>query len=59
MNITAKKLQDNFRPQWRNALLATALAVVAAPTLAQETFKIGIVSFLSGQAAESLSLIHI
>ena len=56
MNITAKKLQDNFRPQWRNALLATALAVAAAPTLAQETFKIGIVSFLSGQAAESFGV---
>ena len=56
MNITAKKLQGRFRPKWRNALLATAVAIAAAPALAQETFKIGVVSFLSGQAAESFGV---
>ena len=56
MDITARKLQDRFRSQWRNALLATAVAIAAAPALAQETFKIGIVSFLSGQAAESFGV---
>lgn len=56
MDITARKLQNRFRPKWRNALLATAVAIAAAPALAQETFKIGIVSFLSGQAAESFGV---
>ena len=56
MDITAKKSQAHFRPQWRHALLVTALAISAAPALAQETFKVGIVSFLSGQAAESFGV---
>jgi branched-chain amino acid transport system substrate-binding protein len=41
---------------WRSASAAAALAVACAPALAQETFKIGIVSFLSGQAAESFGV---
>ena len=56
MTFTVKKLQKHFRPQWRSALLATAVAIAAAPAMAQETFKIGIVSFLSGQAAESFGV---
>ena len=56
MKITTKKWRDMLRPQWRKALLATAVAIAAAPALAQETFKIGIVSFLSGQAAESFGV---
>jgi len=56
MKITAKKWRDALQPQWRKALLATAVAFAAAPALAQETFKIGVVSFLSGQAAESFGV---
>lgn len=41
---------------WRGAIAASALALACAPALAQETFKIGIVSFLSGQAAESFGV---
>lgn len=56
MEITAKKWRKMLRPQWRKALMITALAVTAGPALAQETFKVGIVSFLSGQAAESFGV---
>ncbi|HZN48278.1 MAG TPA: ABC transporter substrate-binding protein, partial [Ramlibacter sp.] len=45
-----------FRLAWRSACAAAAFALAAAPALAQETFKIGIVSFLSGQAAESFGV---
>jgi branched-chain amino acid transport system substrate-binding protein len=41
---------------WRSACAAAALALACAPALAQETFKVGIVSFLSGQAAESFGV---
>ena len=41
---------------WRTACAAAALALAGAPALAQETFKLGIVSFLSGQAAESFGV---
>jgi branched-chain amino acid transport system substrate-binding protein len=41
---------------WRTGFATAALAVACAPALAQETFKIGIVSFLSGQAAESFGV---
>ena len=44
------------KPQWRNALLAAAMVASIAPVVAQETFKVGIVSFLSGQAAESFGV---
>ncbi len=42
----------------RPGLAAAALAAAAfcAPAVAQETFKVGIVSFLSGQAAESFGI---
>ena len=44
----------------RRALAATALAcavgLAAPPAQAQETFKLGVVSFLSGQAAESFGI---
>ena len=42
--------------RWRTACAAAAVTVACAPALAQETFKIGIVSFLSGQAAESFGV---
>jgi branched-chain amino acid transport system substrate-binding protein len=45
-----------FRRGWRTACAAAAFALAAAPALAQETFKIGVVSFLSGQAAESFGV---
>ena len=45
-----------LKPRWRKALLATALAASFTPSMAQETFKVGIVSFLSGQAAESFGV---
>ena len=38
------------------SLVAAAAALVAGATQAQETFKVGIVSFLSGQAAESFGI---
>ncbi|NNU44065.1 ABC transporter substrate-binding protein [Ramlibacter montanisoli] len=41
---------------WRTACAAAVLTLAAAPALAQETFKVGIVSFLSGQAAESFGV---
>lgn len=44
------------KPQWRKALVAAALAASFTPAFAQETFKVGIVSFLSGQAAESFGV---
>jgi len=41
----------------RRALLATALALACAgPALAQQTFKLGFVTFLSGPAAESFGV---
>ena len=56
MRITAKNQPVRVHIQWRKALLAAAIAMLAAPAMAQETFKIGIVSFLSGQAAESFGV---
>ena len=41
---------------FRCVALATALATTCWSTSAQETFKVGIVSFLSGQAAESFGI---
>ena len=40
----------------RRALTASVLALLSHSAFAQETFKIGIVSFLSGQAAESFGI---
>jgi len=45
-----------FRHGWRTACAAALFSLAAAPALAQETFKIGVVSFLSGQAAESFGV---
>ncbi len=42
--------------RWRKACVAAAVSLAALPALAQETFKVGIVSFLSGQAAESFGV---
>ena len=44
---------------WRSTAMAAALCasgLLATPAGAQETFKVGIVSFLSGQAAESFGI---
>ena len=41
---------------WRTVAVATALAVTSFSASAQETFKVGVVSFLSGQAAESFGI---
>ena len=41
---------------WRPLVAATALAVVALGAQAQETFKLGFVTFLSGPAAESFGV---
>ncbi len=56
MKTETKQNKTFLKPQWRKALIATALAASFAPAFAQETFKIGIVSFLSGQAAESFGV---
>ena len=42
--------------RWHKAAVAVAVSLATLPALAQETFKIGIVSFLSGQAAESFGV---
>ena len=41
---------------WRQSALVLALGLMGSAVSAQETFKIGIVSFLSGQAAESFGI---
>ena len=56
MKIRTKQVAPLFQPGWRKAFLAAAFVMAAAPSLAQETFKIGVVSFLSGQAAESFGV---
>ncbi len=56
MKTETKQNKTFLKPHWRKALLATALAACVAPAMAQETFKVGIVSFLSGQAAESFGV---
>ena len=44
------------RHTWKKALVAAAVTLTAWPALAQESYKIGVVSFLSGQAAESFGV---
>jgi branched-chain amino acid transport system substrate-binding protein len=41
---------------WRAVAVAAALSVTSFGAMAQETFKVGVVSFLSGQAAESFGI---
>jgi branched-chain amino acid transport system substrate-binding protein len=48
-----------FRPPFRTILSAAASAALllcGAAAQAQESFKIGVVSYLSGQAAESFGI---
>ena len=40
----------------KKTLISAAVSLAALPALAQDTFKVGIVSFLSGQAAESFGV---
>ena len=55
--MTSRHLQAVPRAnRWRKACLAAAVSLATLPALAQETFKVGIVSFLSGQAAESFGV---
>ena len=56
MKIRMKQVAPRFQSRWGTALLAATFAVAAVPAVAQETFKIGVVSFLSGQAAESFGV---
>lgn len=53
------KFDNPYRP-WRRLAVVSALAVLAsglsAGAQAEETFRIGVVSFLSGQAAESFGI---
>jgi branched-chain amino acid transport system substrate-binding protein len=44
------------RRSWRHSAVVLALGLMGSAVSAQETFKIGIVSFLSGQAAESFGI---
>lgn len=46
----------NTTKPWRRAAVAAAVTLATLPVLAQETFKVGVVSFLSGQAAESFGV---
>ncbi len=48
--------KQNSQHRLRKACIAAAVSLAVLPALAQETFKIGIVSFLSGQAAESFGV---
>ena len=45
-----------FKLALRSVAIATTLATTCWSASAQETFKVGIVSFLSGQAAESFGI---
>ena len=56
MKIRTEQVAPRLQTGWRKALLAAAFSVAAVPALAQETFKVGVVSFLSGQAAESFGV---
>ncbi len=56
MNTVIIQPPSKPRAPWRKAILAATVALVATHTQAQETFKVGIVSFLSGQAAESFGI---
>ena len=49
MNFPARRF-------WRHSAAVLALGLMGTVGHAQETFKIGIVSFLSGQAAESFGI---
>lgn len=49
-------LKMKFKPALRTVAIATTLAAISWSVSAQETFKVGIVSFLSGQAAESFGI---
>jgi branched-chain amino acid transport system substrate-binding protein len=48
--------QGPSRRRLRALALAGALSLLSGPSLAQETFKLGIVTFLSGPAAESVGV---
>src|SRR5829696_495324 len=48
--------QGPSRRRLRALALAGALSLLSGPSLAQETFKLGIVTFLSGPAAESFGV---
>ena len=50
------KLPGHARRVMASATALCAAAALPTPVLAQETFKVGIVSFLSGQAAESFGI---
>ncbi|NBS48200.1 MAG: ABC transporter substrate-binding protein, partial [Betaproteobacteria bacterium] len=50
------RITSRVRPAWRRALIAGAVSLASLPAVAQETFKLGVVSFLSGQAAESFGV---
>jgi branched-chain amino acid transport system substrate-binding protein len=52
--MTSQTARNRLRPH--AAVFAAAAALISAGAQAQETFKIGIVSFLSGQAAESFGI---
>jgi branched-chain amino acid transport system substrate-binding protein len=51
-----RKKQTRQSSGWRIMSIAAAVSLVTLPVLAQETFKLGVVSFLSGQAAESFGV---
>jgi branched-chain amino acid transport system substrate-binding protein len=54
--ISPSHLPRSFQNSLKKACVAAAVSLAVLPAMAQETFKVGIVSFLSGQAAESFGV---
>jgi branched-chain amino acid transport system substrate-binding protein len=53
---TEFRLASCLHHSLKKACTAAAVSLAVLPAMAQETFKLGIVSFLSGQAAESFGV---
>jgi branched-chain amino acid transport system substrate-binding protein len=53
---TSQMMTPQSKMPWRAVAVAAALSVTSFGAMAQETFKVGVVSFLSGQAAESFGI---
>ncbi len=56
MTSASQSIRATALESWRKVLVAVGFCLAALPALGQESFRIGIVSFLSGQAAESFGV---